>query len=133
MESVMKTMDLVKKLKARQTALKAGRTKLLAKYDVDFERWKRDVAKWVTTNVPARLKDVKKGDVAESRRGYSRCCSGLPEHVFRDIPKPPTPPSDDAIKSIQKTLRFIAITDQKTMQVSSRDLALWFGNGEEEE
>ncbi|HET9045062.1 MAG TPA: hypothetical protein VFN70_18030 [Burkholderiales bacterium] len=133
METVMKTDVLVKKLKARQATLKANRVKALASYDVLFEKWKRDVAKWVTTTVPERVKDVKKGDLDDRGHYGSRCCSGLPSHVFRGIPEPPKKPTDDAIKSIQKTLRFIAITDQKTMQVDDRDLKQWGFSGAEDD
>lgn len=118
----MSTMVLAKKLRARQKELKAERAKVVAAYERAFEKWKRDVAAFVKNEVPSRVATVKRGDFS----GYSRCCSGLPEHVFRDIPKRPTLP-DDPSKEIAKTLRFIAITGQQKMQVSERDLKSWFG------
>lgn len=121
METTMKVPALARKLRARLVELKKERVKHLADYDKKFAAWKRETAKWLREVPAGRMKDVTKAEVNGWHRG------DLPAKVMAGIPQPPDFPSDDAIKRVQKTLRYVAVTGQNTIRVSARDVEEWFG------
>ena len=122
MESMMKSADLAKKLRARQIALKKQRLVDLAKYDRAFTRWKNELAAWIEKEMPGRVLLIHKTDLAGM--GYAQ---KLPSHVFANMPSPPRFPEAGALDSIAKMLRMLRITGEKTVKVSSREIDLWFG------
>ena len=112
------------------SALNKERVGALVKYDLDFETWKKDVAKWLRTEPQKVIPTIQKKDLNDNRYGWH---TSLPNFVFKDIPKPPTRPSDETIREIQKTLRYIAFTETKTIEVTQRKLDEWLGKNEEED
>lgn len=125
----MRADVLAKKLRARVVVLKQEREVLLKAYDKEFVKWKDDVARWLRTEAPKRIPRVKKSEL-ERRYG---CHTSLPNYVFEGIPQPPTKPSDEKIRDIQKTLRYIAFTGQGSIQVTQRQIDEWFGKEAEED
>lgn len=130
METRMNAVTLAKRLKSRMATLKKERIAALKKYDVDFETWKKDVAKWLKTEPQKAIPRVKKSDLENSRYG---CHTALPNFVFEGIPKSPARPSDESIREIQKTLRYISFTETKTIEVTQRKLDEWLGKDDDGE
>lgn len=130
MEAKMNASVLAKRLRGRMALLKKDRVKALAKYDVDFDSWKREVARWLKTEPQKVIPSIRKQDLENNRYG---CHTSLPNFVFKDIPKPPKKPSDETIREIQKTLRYIAFTETKTIEVTQRKLDEWLGTDKNDE
>ena len=130
METTMNARELAKRLRKRLGELKKDRAKKLAAYDVAFEKWKGDLARFLRTDeVRTRILAVRKSD-EDGRYG---CHLGVPNFVFKDAPPRPQKPKDDTIREVQKTLRYIAFTGTPKVQVSSRQLDDWFGKLEDDE
>ncbi len=123
LEAMMKVSDLGKRLRVRLGKLKRARVVELAAYDKAFSAWRRDVSRWLATEGAERAKTIAKGDVQSHYRGGG----GLPDSLFRGMPRTPAFPSNDTIASIQKTLRFFALSKVAELQVTRRDLDEWFG------
>lgn len=119
---------LAKKLRARIQVLKRERTKALKQYDLDFERWKKEIAVWLRTEPQKRIPKVRK---TQLDRYYSGNLLGLPKYVFEGAPQPPSPPSDKTIQIIQKTIRYIAFTGTGTVTVDRHEFEEWFGKDDE--
>lgn len=122
MEVTMKTALLAAKLRTRLVTLKKEHIVAIAKYDVALAQWKSDVIAWLKREVPSRVSNIKKADMAHR---YGR--SGLPDSVFQGLPSSPPFPSRDHIDKVQKTLRFIALTGQETIRVSQHEVDAWLG------
>lgn len=124
----MNALALAKKLRARMQFLQKKRKTDLKAYDVAFETWKKDIARWFRTEPQKLIPKIRKGDIEK------RYCWGcLPDYVFKDAPKPPSKPSDKKIQEIRNTLRYIAFTGTSTVEVTQYKLDEWLGDEEEGE
>lgn len=125
----MKTADLARKLRARLAVLRKVRKAALATHDKAFEAWKADLGIWLkSVSAPRALKLSKTEVYSENRYGY-RSEERPPASLFHQAPRPPEPPSDKALREVQKTLRFIALTGQRSIEVTPAKLETWFGDG----
>lgn len=122
MESTMKTEVLAKKLRARLVVLKKQRVADRKAFTIAFEKWVTESSAWAAETVPGRVAKLRPSDLGS--RYYE---NAIPSSVLAGAPKPPKPPSDEAITSIQKTLRMLGITGQATIRVDSSDINRWFG------
>lgn len=131
MEVTMRTLTLARMLRKRLAVLKAERKKALKKYDRDFAQWKLALAKWFRTEPATKVAQITKSDMNNSRYGYRS--NGIPDWLFKDMPQPPSKPKDEAIKEVQKAIRYLAITGTATVTPSQSQVDKWFGTEEEDE
>jgi hypothetical protein len=125
MESTMKVSVLAKKLRVELKRLQAKRAKNLAAYDKAFILWLVDAETWLRKEVPQRIRGVTKKQAEE---GWDYRYDGISSLLLKGAPKPPERPSDDRIRAIQNTLRYLGVTGQSTMRVCDTELSKWFGD-----
>lgn len=131
MEHKMKSTILAKKLREKLASLSKEREAAKKVYERDIAKWKKDVAAFIAETVPERISRIAKSDL--SKGNYYRCCSGLPDFVFKDVPRRPEMPDFDKFRrKVKKGLNYLAIVAPVEVQVSERMLEDW-GLTEEED
>ena len=126
------TAVLAKNLRTRLAQLQTKRKSDLARFHKEFEAWKKAVADHLAS--PEVRKKIAGVGIRETGNRYSSCsCCKLPSRVLIGLPKRPYPPSDDAIRMVQRTLRYIALTGTSFMTVTPDDAQKWLGDDEPRE
>jgi hypothetical protein len=131
METSLNTLSYAKKLRTRLAALKARRTKNLKRYDIELKAWKLALKNWVLENVDDRIKKMTRTAIGNGRTHYH---DGWSTNFFIGAPKEPRKSNEDKlIQDIQGLLRHLAITGQKTIRVSTRDVERYFADETEDD
>lgn len=127
METIVNTLTYSKKLRTRLRELEAEKVSATAAHKAAVTKWRKDLLAWVKSNAEertAKLSIEKPNRWGDDRLNFS------PEQFFRGAPKAPVAPTDDQIRKVRALLRQLAITGQKTIRVSTKDVAELFGDGE---
>ena len=132
MESTIDTLKYSKILQKRLKELKVKRETELKKYKADLIKWKNDTCDFVLKNYKTRINNITTKDLEERSRNSYRENQSYGA-FFVGAPKCPTYPSDKQIRDIQNLLRHLAITGQKTIHISTADLAKYLGSAEDED
>lgn len=131
METIVNTLTYSKKLRTRLRELEAERAKATESHKAAVVKWRREIVAWVKANA-----DKAATLQISEPRGYYGDERGLnfnPCHFFHGAPAAPVKPKDDQIRKVRALLRQLAITGQKTIRVSTKDVAEIFGEGKLED
>lgn len=131
MNTQVDVMKFSEKLRAQLRKLQAERPKQLKAFEIAVEKWQREMIVWILANAERRVNSVTRTVIRENSHYSSREYPDV-SGFFRGCPPAPKAPSDAAIRKIQNALRHIAITGQKTIQVSTDEIASMFGEYEED-
>jgi hypothetical protein len=129
-DSSMSALLFAKKLRARQTELRARQAVASKAYAGLFEKWKKDLAVFLSKKAPAVCKTITREMVCSTdyhRGTYWR------DAIFKDAPKPPKRPNNPVIGKIATHLRRLAITGQKFVTVTTREVDELFSDEDDSE
>ncbi len=112
----MNSLVLAKKLRVRRVELRKAHSRAVAAYGNAFSRWRLALGGWLIHNARKRVATITRADLTY------RYGDGYQKRILDGAPKPPKKPDDSVIRKIDATLRRLAITGQKTVQLSDRDL-----------
>ncbi len=131
----MSAIKLANKLRVKLKILKAARPGEIAKYRRALTAWRRDMAAWIEAHGKARVMKISDTELREHDERYRYTgYADLPafNHVqfFDGAPRTPLYPkaSREKIAAIQKALRHLAITGQKTVKVDSEMIEKFFND-----
>lgn len=130
METTVNVTTYAKKLRARQTELEAQRKKEVAAHKAAVAKWRTDLAAWVTANA-GRVQRIALSK--PNRWGGDDRLGFEPRQFFIGAPKAPVAPSDENLRRVRALLRQLSITGQKTVRISTREVAELFGEGKLDE
>jgi len=126
LDTSMNSILFAKKLRQRQSELKAKYKKDLDKYARDFESWKAALARFLVHDAKKNVERIFRTQIDRDRYRDSYWKNA----VLAGCPEPPKRPTDEVIRKIAAALRHIAITGQKMVHLNSSDLETYFGDNE---
>jgi len=124
LDTSMNAILFAKKLRQRQSELKAKHKKDLDKYARDFESWKAALARFLVNDARKNVERIFRTQIDKDRYRDSY----WKNVVLAGCPEPPKRPGEEVIRKIAAALRHIAITGQKTVHLNSSDLETYFGD-----
>jgi len=128
METRIKTTVYAKNLRARLTELRKEHEAAKKKYTKDLAAWREALKEWIGLHTHNRVASISRTDLKSRYRGNHGFST---DEFFNGAPKPPTYPSDERIRAVQKALHYLAVTGQTEVRVSSDDVEKFFDKDED--
>lgn len=128
METRIKTTVYAKNLRARLTELRKEHEAAKKKFDKNLATWRSDTKTWLKVHGEQRVDAITRTELKDryrNSRGFNI------ETFFSGAPKPPTYPSDQRVRAVQKALHYLAVTGQTEVRVSSDDVEKFFDKDED--
>ena len=128
METRIKTTVYAKNLRARLIELRKEYEAAKKKYGADLLAWRLSLKRWLREQGDIRVEGISRTELKDRYRNST----GFDTQVFfSGAPKPPTYPSDDRVRAVQKALHYLAVTGQTEVRVSSDDVEKFFDKDED--
>ena len=134
MDTNIKTTIYAKKLRDRLKDLTTQHEKDMKVYAAALESWRKALVLWLVTNASPHTKDIDAIELCQYRVRYWDDRPGFDARkFFVGAPMPPKRPDDKQVSDIRSMLRYLSITGQATIRVSTEDVTKFLGDKEDQE